>query len=373
MVARLTAGIEPLLRPGGRRAAHAHVAGAVRRRRARLAVACGGLLFLLFTLALEGAAETVRPEWRDPEYGRRLRQIRHWQKERPHRPVVLFVGSSRVQQGVSPAAMGFADEAGSPLPYNLGVRGALPVAVWLQVARALDDDIRPRAVVVMIAANEIREARPAEEQLRRWPSRLSRADLRRLAPFAADPAALRRAAAEARRDPWAARSELLIDDLLPLCELPANHFHHTAWARMDAYGFSPYPVEYADPGARERTRGAFLATQPATLDCPPGDVSARADRAVLTRCRAEGVAAALCWAPESPSYRAIYAPRHRAADDAFAAALAAEFGVAVFPAPGHLGEGDFVDPVHLTPGGAEKYSRWLADNHLKPWLARVLK
>jgi hypothetical protein len=337
-----------------------------------VAVAAGGLFFVLLTLGVEAGAETVRPEWRDPEYGRRLRQVRRWQRQRPERPLVLFAGSSRVQQGVSPAAMGFPDAPGSPLAYNLGVRGALPVAVWLQVARALDDGARPRAVVVTLAANELRERRPAEEQLRRWFTRLSAADLRRLAPFTADPAALRRDALAARGNPWAARSELLIDDLSPLWELPANQFHHTAWTRMDTYGFCPYPVEFVGRGDRERQRAAFLATQPGTLDCPPGDVSVRALRAVASRCQAEGVAVAFCWAPESPAYRALYTPRRRATGEAAAAGLAAEFGAPVFPAPA-LGEADFVDPVHLTPAGAAKYSRWLADNHLRPWLAGVLK
>jgi hypothetical protein len=32
-----------------------------------------------------------------------------------------------------------------------------------------------------------------------------------------------------------------------------------------------------------------------------------------------------------------------------------------------------MDGIHLMRGGAEKYSRWLADNHLGPWLATVLK
>ena len=48
-------------------------------------------------------------------------------------------------------------------------------------------------------------------------------------------------------------------------------------------------------------------------------------------------------------------------------------GVRVFPAPEHLDEADFMDGYHLLPAGAAKYSRWLADNHLKPWLAEALK
>ncbi|HEY1190718.1 MAG TPA: hypothetical protein VGE74_24010, partial [Gemmata sp.] len=49
------------------------------RRSARRAVAFGVLAFGLVTLALETAAETNRPQWRDPEYGHRLNRARVWQ------------------------------------------------------------------------------------------------------------------------------------------------------------------------------------------------------------------------------------------------------------------------------------------------------
>ena len=49
--------------------------------------------------------------------------------------------------------------------------------------------------------------------------------------------------------------------------------------------------------------------------------------------------------------------------------LTQELGVKVFPAPEHLVEDEFSDGYHLMRCGAENYSRWLADTHLKPWLA----
>ena len=53
--------------------------------------------------------------------------------------------------------------------------------------------------------------------------------------------------------------------------------------------------------------------------------------------------------------------------------LSAEKGVPIFPAPAHLSDDDFADGYHPLADGAAKYSRWLADNHLRPWLAEVLK
>src|SRR5262245_38004991 len=85
------------------------------RRSARRSLAVGAVTFGLLTLALTCAVETVKPEWRDPEYGHRLKQVRQRKQKRPHQPLVLVFGSSRAQMSVSPAAMGFPDEPGSPL------------------------------------------------------------------------------------------------------------------------------------------------------------------------------------------------------------------------------------------------------------------
>jgi len=73
-----------------------------RRRAARTALATFGLASALVAIALSAAPETVRPEWRDPEYGYRVRQARDWQRERPNRPLVLVFGSSRAQWGCRP-------------------------------------------------------------------------------------------------------------------------------------------------------------------------------------------------------------------------------------------------------------------------------
>ena len=35
-----------------------------------------------------------------------------------------------------------------------------------------------------------------------------------------------------------------------------------------------------------------------------------------------------------------------------------------------LGESDFVDGHHMLQPAAARYSRWLADTHLNPWLVR---
>ena len=100
-----------------------------------MALASGLLAFAIASAALAMAVETRHREWRDPEFGHRLLLLRERKAEAANRPLVLVVGSSRVQQGIDPAAMGFEDEPGEPLVFNFGYRGASPIAAARNVFR----------------------------------------------------------------------------------------------------------------------------------------------------------------------------------------------------------------------------------------------
>lgn len=350
--------------------------GAARSRRADAprALASGLVLFAALTAALGVAAETVRPEWRDPEYGHRLKRVRAYQKSSPDRPLVLVVGSSRAQMGVAPAAMGFGGGPRDPMVYNFGYRGAHPLGMWLQLTRALDDGVKPRAVLVLLATVEHLIDGAADEQFPTWGPRLSAADLRRLAPYTKDPEVHRREVAKARRNPWESRRAYVVSHYLPDWRTDEARYAFESWERMRPDGWVPFPVERLPPnfleGIQPAVRGAHSN---ALVGLPPGKASDRALRDLIARCRAEGIAVAVAWAPESPWYRAMYTPAGRAGAAAYARTLTTELGVPVFPAPEHLEEKHFADGYHLTPEGAIAFSQWLADNHLKPWLAEALK
>jgi hypothetical protein len=341
------------------------------RRHGPRALAIGALAFALLTLALAVCAESSRPEWRDPEYGHRLRQIRTWQRERPDRPLVVFVGSSRVQMGVSPADMGFPDAPVSPLGYNLGYRCATPVIAWLQLQRLLDDGVRPAAVVLTVAAVELNLDGPAERQFVGKGARLSDADLRRLGPYTDDAAAFRQAMRAARLDPWSARREAVVSSVLPDWQTPGARLAHEGWEAMDTYGFVPLDAARATADARAAAWRDVQAVFAPTMNAPlPHPFADRVVRDLIARCRAEGVAVAVAWSPESPRYRSLYTPAARAGIAAYSQKLGSELGVPVFADPANLGDDDFADGFHLVSTGAAKYSRWLADAHLRPWLAR---
>ena len=198
-------------------------------------------------------------------------------------------------------------------------------------------------------------------------------DADQLAPYAADPAGMRRAHVVARWNPWTTYLPAVVSDLAPRFQSDIERSRNVAWERMDARGFSPYPVEWTTAENIGRFRALAESHRLAINDFPVGAVSDRAVRDLAAWGRAEGVAVAVAWAPESPTYRAMYTPRARADADAYAHTLTRDLGVPVFPAPAHLADADFLDGFHLLPAGAATYSRWLADQHLTPWLAGALK
>ncbi|QJW95357.1 hypothetical protein [Frigoriglobus tundricola] len=371
MIARaLEMTILPLTRVFAR-SAPARPRGADRRRSARWVLLYGVLAFGLLTLALETAAETVRPEWRDPEYGYRLRAVRRWQRERPDRPLVLVLGSSRTQFGVSPADMNLPDEPGAPLVYNFGYTSAFPLGMWFQLSRLFDDGIQPAVVLVEFASIHTRIDGPAEVQFELMGLRLSAGDVRRFAPYTSDPTVFGRQLDAARRNPWASRRPALMGDLLPDWRTADVRANNRVWESMDPYGRIFFRLEgTVDPTRRLREEGRKHASG---LDAgEPGAVSDRALRDLAAACHARGIKLALFRAPESPEYRTMYTPAGRTSFDEYARTLARDFGAPVFPAP-DMDEADFADGFHLLPAGAAKYSRWLAERHLKPWLAEALR
>jgi hypothetical protein len=351
-------------------AGKSHAPAASRRNAARRAALWGLFAFGVVTAALAVSLETVKPEWRDPEYGHRIRQLRKWKAEAPARPLVVVFGSSRTQMGISPAAMGFPDEPGSPVVYNFGYRAGRLFRSWFQLMRVLDSGPKPDYILVQLSMVDLLNGIDGDLLSPEWGGRLGASDFHRLAPYLSDLAPFRRTWAGARLTGWSAHRGSIVSDVMPGLQ-PAGRRVDYYWERLDRYGFVPHHIEVLMPSARKAMYDwSHEMHSPAFSRESFAAISDRAIRDLVARCRAERIPVAFFWAPESATYRSWYTDGARAAMDAYQRRLVAEFGVAVFPAPEDLPDTDFVDGYHLMRHGAEKYSRWLADTHLKPWLLR---
>ncbi len=338
---------------------------ASRTHAARLALVWGVGLFLVLNFALVIALETVRPEWRDPEFGHRLRLL----QADAQRPLILAIGTSRTQNAIAPAAMGFPPGRGAPRVFNFGQSAATPLKELLTLRRVRDAGIKPAAVLVELFPPGLAVNSPAEDDFRDRAARLSLKDLRHLAPHTTNPATLRKTWFAARAVPWYTQRQVLMSHARPRW-LPWSMRIDFQWDSLDADGFQPVPglpperTAALTALARREYSGAFAGFQ-------PGKVSERAVRELVAVCRHDAIPVAFFIPPISPVFRAAFAPGVLAASDAYLHNLGRELGVAVFPARDDLQESDFMDGHHLLQHGAEAYSRWLAETHVKPWFSRL--
>ena len=313
--------------------------------------------------------ESAKPEWRDPEFARRLQQVQRWRNTAPERPIAMAFGSSRTQMGLTHAAMGLGHGPRDPLIYNFGYRGSHSLGEWFQLERVLDAGIRPNAVLVELSIAELACHAPAEGQFTHWRTRLAISDIRRLAPYTRNPRPFWCDWAITRGTAWTTYRETILNDLAP--GLQSTFERRTfVWEIMDDYGYTP---SVAALPAEERTRlldSVRIHHGPVLANFRPAEVARAGFRDLVARCRYEAIPVAFFWTPESPRYRSWYSPQSRAEVAQFGRWVESEYAVPVFPAPEHLTEEDFADGYHLLRPGAEEFSRWLADTHLKSWLAK---
>jgi hypothetical protein len=337
-----------------------------RRRAARAALGSGVAAMLVAMVGMAVALETVMPEWRDPEFGHRLTRVRHAQRESP-RPVVVVIGTSRTQNAIFPGAMEFSDATDSPRVFNFGQSASPPLKELLTLRRLLGAGVKPSAVVVEVLPSYLMADGPAEQQLAVQAPRLSAADLAYLAPYCADAESLRLAWLRARANPWHAQRQVLMNHWLPRWQ-PWKRRFEFQWTSLDADGFQP--VASASPEFRKvAVAHAQKEYASAFARFSAGAGSVRAVRDLVALCREHRIPVAFLVPPVSPAFRASFAPGVYSAGEAHLLALARRLDVPVFPAPRDMTEDEFLDGHHLLRHGAARYSRWLADNHLRPWLA----
>ena len=351
----------------------AKVSRAHRKRSACLALVFGLLTFLAFTARLAWLIDDVRPEWRDPEYGHRLAMLRHWKHAKPQRPLLLFAGSSRVQMGVSPLAMDFPDKPGSPLPFNMGYRGAPPANSALHILRVLDAGYVPAAVLFEFCPVALMAGGAPEKFPELFPGRYSYSDLARISELGTVngvPGATGEDAVwKTSMNPWKTNRFALVSHWLPDW-LPEGRQTDRQHEPMDDYGYHGCPWPEPTPEQRRNslniTKGLYQGLLNAAYVGEPTDIALTA---LVNRCKAKGIPFAFIWIPESPEFRSWFSPESVAAGKAYAEELTRKHGVPVFPMLADVQETEFMDGYHMLKPGAARYSRWLADTHIKPWLA----
>jgi hypothetical protein len=341
-----------------------------RRESARTALFAGFLLVVAAQLGMGVAVETVKPEWRDPEYGHRLKQLQALKQSHPDRPLVVAVGSSRTLMGLSPLDMGFPDEPGSPLVYNFGQTGAGPLQLLLTVLRLLDAGVKPDFLMVELFPAALVGDGPAEDQMKAWAPRLSAGDLRRLGPYCADASVLHREWLSNRAASWFSLRLSLMNHWQPKW-LPTAARLDFQWEGMDPRGWLAYPLEAVpDTDRRAAVERAGESYRKQLAGYRIGATSDRAVRDIIARCQNEGIPVAFFTTPEGPAFASWYPPGAVETFRGYAEGLTRECGVPVFDAAGGFAEDEFADSHHLLRHGAVRFSRKLADESVRGWVRK---
>src|SRR2546425_1219491 len=98
-------------------------------KRGRAGIFWGIGFFVMAQVALNIAIERWRPEWSDPEYGYRYRNLHDRLNKEPNRPLLVVLGSSRIGNGFNADSLPPPSWKGrnSPLVFNMSLAGGTPL------------------------------------------------------------------------------------------------------------------------------------------------------------------------------------------------------------------------------------------------------
>jgi hypothetical protein len=333
--------------------------------RARAALLWGLAAFVAGQLALGRALDGW---WvvRDPEYGLRLDGLRARSAERaPGRPLVLFLGSSRVATGFRPDLVPENRRApsGGPVVFNFGMCRAGPVLELLCLRRLLADGVHPDCVFVEVWP--FLSANSAQSQMGGFqPERLRRRDRRAMTAYYTDP--------RSRWERWA-------DDFLPAQAYRTQMLRHVApslvnepphadddWEGLDGWGWlrhESYADSYARQPAAERIRDIYLTS--ARQFAASADTR-RAFAELLALCRREKITAVLVAMPDG--FLADYEPAARGRMNDFLRELSDGLDVPLIDARDWVPLDALVEGVHLTHAGAAAFTERFEREVLRPYL-----
>jgi hypothetical protein len=334
----------------------------------------GVALVAIVNIALAAAVETVLPKLRDPEYGYRVPHLKAHQQAHPDRPLVLMLGTSRVQNAIDAAAMDFPDQPGSPLVFNFGQSASSPLRQWLILQQLEAEGVRPAAVVIEVFAPALCIPGPEDAAYKREVAfdhdipRLTYSDLSRMEPYTDDLLTIRRHWAAQRLNAIQAQQPVILSHLAPEWQPWQMRVDHH-WTMMDEFGFNAYPTLDANENRPRRQAKVWNDYGVALQQVEVSKLTLRVHRDMVNHCRAQGISVAFMMTPESPLFRSWYSPHSQEVVAEYLRLLSDERHCPVFTPSAAYTEDDFADGHHMLGPSASRFSRELAESQLKRWLA----
>jgi hypothetical protein len=304
----------------------------------------------VFAAAQVGLAlvmEYWQPGLRDREYGVKLALLRERLAQRPGRPLVLAIGSSRVALGLCPEAM--APAADEPVVFNFGILGAGTPMEQVVLKRVLRHGIRPDFVLLEVWPALMSHVRGSTDADRFGVNRFGFGDTCLMRRYAADPTDYVLRWCQDWLVPWYSNRELLARLLLTWQKTEE-------WSQLDGAGWRVWrgprnPGTAGEIYAQLRDRHkVFLAK------CHLHPDADQALRESIALCRRLGIQVGILFMPESRELQSFYPETLRAEVDDYLRTLSRECRVPILDCRNLGPEGAFPDSIHLSSEGARAFS-----------------
>jgi hypothetical protein len=343
------------------------------RKRAWAALVWMLVFFLTGQLALGLYLHRRHPEFFDPEFTFRLRDLKARLAEAPDRPLALAIGSSRIACGLRPDCVRAPARSGEPEPllFNLSLVGAGPVRQRMVLRRVLEAGIRPRWLFVEVWAPYLTQTGFYNEEAGIFKQDVYWPDVPVIARlYDRRWTAMGRVLTETLTPALHYRLRLLqrrARFLVPQSKQNSMQFEAIAWSNLDGWGWLPIP---RDPGetaallARDRA-----LTQPLLDRFHVSAVSDQALRDLLDDCRVNDIRAVLLLMPEHSALRSWYPARTRSMLAAYLNPLSAAYRAPLIDASAWCADEGFGDCCHLQPPAARSFSERFGRDIYQPLLA----
>ena len=331
---------------------------------------------LLWSLVAFGCAqlgllvwmEFFKPELYHPEYGQRLPLLKKRLAEEPNRPLILMLGSSRIEMGFRPEVLpeyqpGHAD---APLLFNFGIAASGGVEQLVHLQRLLREGIRPRHVFVEIFPGIMGVGEKGGIDHYDKLTRTSFRDLPVLRRLSVHPRQLYRDWLLTRLTPWVSY-RLPIQNCYAPRLLNATFRRDQLWEKPDRSGWL---TNHWTLPPEARAPAVAFAKAEFTHALQHLEVAEHVDHAyreLLDLCRREKIGVTLLITPEGEVFRRLYQADREEVLRRYLKNLSNEFGVAVVDARSWIDdELYYVDSHHLLPAGAELFTKRLEREAIRP-------
>lgn len=329
----------------------------------------GVLFFVCLQIGLSVAMDRFLPILRDPEYAYKIAFMHEYLAGKSNRPIIMALGSSHVDNGFEPDALGLdaSPQSKDAIAYNFGLTGAGPLMEFLCLKRLIREGVRPKYCVMEIIPSGLTSN---WELVRINADRLSVADFGLLKAYIKPWDSMVTTWLRARLAPWHAHRFCVLSWVAPKW-LPSD-CRRDGWANLEKDGWLPYPRPTAADEVRRKHFEANKREYAMWLDhFSISRIPNESTHRILGLCKKEGIVPIVVFMPQSTVLRAPWPDSAKTKFDAFLGLLEREYNAKIVDARDWIPDEHFADADHLLRPGATMFSNRLGREVIRPLLGNV--